>query len=137
MGRAGKRANVKKATINLKPDALASISDAFATLGGAAAMLRERLAAIDALEHPTRWAGVNDQIRAIEERLTGLRDEQQRVALARAELRVLGESELAVLREATTRLAQLVQAAATVSAVAEAAGGLVAATSAAITRLRG
>lgn len=143
MGRSRKRAKVTKATKatinvkNVKADAMAPVSAALETLGSAAAMLRGRLATIDQLEHPARWAGVNDQVRAIEGRLIGLREEQQRVALAQAELRALGLDELAALREATAKLASLVQAAGTVVAVAEAVGGLVAATSTAITKIRG
>lgn len=120
-----------------RPDPLAPVGAAFEALSGAAALLRERLAAIDPLDHPTRWAGVNDQIRGIEDRCTALRDEQQRIALAHAQMRELGLAELSALQEATTKLATLVRAAGQVAAVAEAAGGLIAATSAAITKLRG
>lgn len=117
-------------------DPFASIGAAFSALGDAGALLRRRLAEIDPLDHPAKWAGVNDQIRGLEEQVAELRAAHQHVALARAELRALDASELAELREATTHLAALVAAAERVTALSEAAGKLMVATGAAITKLR-
>ncbi len=117
-------------------DPAAPITAAFAALHGVGDLLRRRLAEIDPLDHPARWAGVNDQIRAIEERLGELRGEHQRVTMARAELRELAGEELAALQAATTKLAGLVQAAERVVALTEAAGTLLAVTGKAIEKLR-
>lgn len=118
------------------PDPDASLLAAFAALDGCGDLLRKRLAEIDPLEHPARWAATNDELRGIEERLFALRGEHQRVAMARAELRTLSDEELAALYAATSRLATLVQAAERVAALAEAAGTLLSATGAAIEKLR-
>jgi phosphoserine phosphatase len=117
-------------------DPFVSIGAAFTALGDAGALLRRRLAEIDPLDHPAKWAGVNDQIRGLEEQIAGLRDAHQQIALARAELRMLGADELAELREATTHLTALVAAAERVAALSEAAGKLMVATGAAITKMR-
>lgn len=99
-------------------------------------LLRRRLDAIDPIEHAARWAGVNDQIRALDERINALRDEQQRVALAGAELIPLGSAELDVLRRAVSELAELVRAAGRVALVVEAAARVADATGVAIARMR-
>lgn len=105
-------------------------------LAEAGQMMRLRLDAIDPIEHAARWAGVNDQIRALDERVCRLRDEQQRVALAGAELIPLGTAELEALRAAVTELADLVRAAGRVALVVEAAARVADATGAAISRMR-
>jgi hypothetical protein len=114
---------------------LDEICRAIDNLSEAGQLLRTRLDAIDPIEHAARWAGVNDEIRALDERIGGLRDEQQRVALAEIELRPLGLAELEALRAATTTLAELVRAAARIAAIAEAAARLADATGAAIQRI--
>lgn len=114
---------------------LDDIGRAIDHLSAAGQLLRTRLDAIDPIEHAARWAGVNDEIRALDERIGGLRDEQQRVALAELELRELDLHELEALRLATTTLADLVRAAARIAAIAEAAARLADATGAAIQRI--
>jgi len=99
-------------------------------------LLRRRLDAIDPIEHAARWAGVNDQIRALDERIHGLREEQQRIALAGAELIPLGNAELDGLRRAVAELAELVRAAGRVALVVEAAARVADATGVAIARMR-
>jgi hypothetical protein len=99
-------------------------------------LLRRRLDAIDPIEHAARWAGVNDQIRALDERINQLRDEQQRVVLAGAELIPLGNAELDGLRRAVTELAELVRAAGRVALVVEAAARVADATGVAMARMR-
>ena len=117
------------------PGVLDDIARAIDRLSEAGQLLRTRLDAVDPLEHPARWAGVNDEIRALDERIGGLRDEQQRIALAGTELRPLGLAELEALRSATTTLAELVRAAGRIAAVAEAAVKLADAAGAAIQRI--
>jgi len=119
-----------------RPDVFAPVSAAFDALSGANTLLRQRLAEIDPLDHPAKWAGVNDQIRTIEGQLGELRDEQQRLALVGAQLRELGLDEMAELHAATVELATILKASARVVAVVEAAGTLIAATSTAIRKLR-
>ncbi|MBK7823901.1 hypothetical protein [Nannocystis sp.] len=114
---------------------LDDIARAIDRLSEVGQLLRTRLDAIDPIEHAARWAGVNDEIRALDERINGLRDEQQRVALLGAELRPLHLRELAALRTATEAVAELVQSAARVAAVAEAAARLADATGAALQQL--
>ncbi len=114
---------------------LDDIARAIDRLSEVGQLLRTRLDAIDPIEHAARWAGVNDEIRALDERINGLRDEQQRVALLGAELRPLHLRELAALRAATEAVAALVQSAARVAAVAEAAARLADATGAALQQI--
>lgn len=114
---------------------LDDIARAIDRLSEVGQLLRTRLDAIDPIEHAARWAGVNDEIRALDERIGGLRDEQQRVALLGAELRPLHLRELAALRTATEAVAELVQSAARVAAVAEAAARLADATGAALQQI--
>ncbi len=111
------------------------IARAIDRLSEAGQLMRTRLDAIDPLEHPARWAGVNDEIRALDDRIHRLRDEQQRIALAGTELRPLGAAELLALREATAMVADLVRAAGRLAAVVEAASHLADATGAAIQRI--
>lgn len=118
------------------PTILDDIARAIDRLSEAGQLLRNRLDAIDPVEHPARWGGVNDEIRALDARIGRLRDDQQRAALATAELRPLGIAELEALRAATTILADLVAAAARIAAIAEAAAQLADATGAALQRLR-
>ncbi len=99
-------------------------------------LLRRRLDAIDPIEHAARWAGVNDQIRALDDRIGQLRDEQQRAALVGAELMQLGNTELDGLRRAVSELAELVRAAGRVALVVEAAARVADATGVAIARMR-
>lgn len=117
------------------PTSLDDISRAIDRLSEAGQMLRTRLDAIDPIEHPARWSGVNDEVRALDDRICALRDEQQRVALLGSELRPLDLSELEALRKATETVAELVRAAAVIAAVAEAAVVLADATGAAIQKL--
>ena len=126
----------KMSKVSSKQTAPDPIAAAFTALHDVGDLLRRRLAEIDPLDHPTRWAGVNDQIRGIEERLAALRGEHQRVVMARAQMRELGAAELAALQDATTKMAALVKAAERVVALAEAAGTLLTATSSAIEKLR-
>ena len=137
MARPKKRGKkVAKTSKQAPADPCAPITTAFAALHDVGDLLRKRLAEIDPLDHPTRWSAVNDQICGIEDRLGELRGEHQRVTMARAELRALDGEELAALRAATTRLAELVQAADRVVALTEAAGTLLLATTKAIEKLR-
>lgn len=99
-------------------------------------LLRRRLDAIDPIEHAARWAGVNDEIRALDDRIGRLRDEQQRVALAGAELIPLGNQELEGLRIAVSELAELVRAAGRIALVVEAAVRVADATGVALARTR-
>jgi len=117
------------------PTSLDDIARAIDRLSEAGQMLRTRLDAIDPIEHPARWSGVNDEVRALDDRICALRDEQQRVALLGSELRPLDLSELEALRTATETVAELVRAAAVIAAVAEAAVVLADATGAAIQKL--
>jgi len=112
------------------------IGKAIDQLAEAGQMLRQRLDAIDPIEHAARWAAVNDQIRALDDRVCRLRDEQQRVALPGAELIPLGSAELEGLRVAVTELAALVRAAGRVALVVDAAMRVADATGTAISRLR-
>lgn len=114
---------------------LDDIARAIDRLSEAGRLLRTRLDAIDPIEHPARWSGVNDEVRALDDRIGALRDEQQRVALLGGELRPLDLSELEALRTATEAVAELVRAAAVIAAVAEAAVVLADATGAAIQKL--
>lgn len=123
----------KKRTRKPVVDDIGGAIDRLAEVGQ---LLRRRLDAIDPIEHAARWAGVNDQIRALDERINGLRDEQQRVALAGAELIPLGNAELDALRRAVSELADLVRAAGRVALVVEAAARVADATGVAITRMR-
>jgi hypothetical protein len=118
-----------------RPTSLDDIARAIDRLSEAGQMLRTRLDAIDPIEHPARWAGVNDEVRALDDRICALRDEQQRVALLGSELRQLDLSELEALRAATEAVAELVRAAAVIAAVAEAAVALADVTGAAIQKL--
>ena len=98
-------------------------------------LLRRRLDAIDPIEHAARWAGINDEIRALDDRIGRLRDEQQRVALAGAELIPLGTRELDGLRTAVSELAELVRAAGRIALVVEAAVRVADATGVVIARM--
>ncbi len=119
-----------------EPSHLVDIGRAIDGLADVGQLLRTRLDAIDPLEHAARWAGVNDEIRALDERLGQLRDEQQRVALAGSELRPLAHPELEALREATEQVAELVRTAGKIAAVAEAAVQLADAAAGAIQKIR-
>jgi len=119
------------------PSHLEAVAAAIDRLSDAGQLLRTRLDAIDPLEHAARWAGVNDEIRALDDRLGRLRDEQQRVALAGTELRPLALGELERLREATATVAELVRSAGRVAAIAEAAVRLADAAGAALQRVGG
>jgi hypothetical protein len=112
------------------------IGGAIDRLAEAGQMLRQRLDAIDPIEHAARWAAVNDEIRALDDRIGWLRDEQQRVALAGTELVPLDTTELDGLRSAVTELADLVRAAGRVALVIEAAARVADATGVAIARMR-
>ena len=114
---------------------LDDIARAIDRLSEAGQLLRTRLDVIDPIEHPARWAGVNDEVRALDDRIGGLRDEQQRVALLGSELRPLDLSELEALRAATETVAELVRTAARIAAVAEAAVALADAAGAAMQKL--
>jgi len=114
---------------------LEAVAAAIDRLSDASQLLRTRLDAIDPLEHAARWAGVNDEVRALDERLNGLRDEQQRVMLAGTELRPLAPGELDRLREATAMVAELVRAAGRIAAVAEASARLADAAGAAMQKV--
>ncbi len=118
-----------------RPTSLDDIARAIDRLSEAGQLLRTRLDAIDPIEHPARWAGVNDEVRALDDRIGGLRDEQQRVALLGSELRPLDLSELEALRAATEAVAELVRTAARIAAVAEAAVALADAAGAAMQKL--
>ncbi|MBL8970726.1 MAG: hypothetical protein JNK56_09120 [Myxococcales bacterium] len=118
-----------------RPTSLDDIARAIDRLSEAGQLLRTRLDAIDPIEHPARWAGVNDEVRALDDRIGGLRDEQQRVALLGSELRPLDLSELEALRAATETVAELVRTAARIAAVAEAAVALADAAGAAMQKL--
>lgn len=111
------------------------IGRAIDRLSEAGQLMRTRLDEIDPLAHAARWAGVNDEIRALDDRIATLRAQQQRVALADIELRPLGVPELLALREATATVAELVRAAGRLAAVAEAASRLADAAGAAIQRV--
>ena len=114
---------------------LEAVAAAIDRLSDASQLLRTRLDAIDPLEHAARWAGVNDEVRALDNRLNGLRDEQQRIALAGAELRPLAPGELERLREATATVAELVRAVGRVAAIAEASVRLADAAGAALQKV--
>ena len=118
-----------------RPTSLDDIARAIDRLSEAGQLLRTRLDAIDPIEHPARWAGVNDEVRVLDDRIGGLRDEQQRVALLGSELRPLDLSELEALRAATETVAELVRTAARIAAVAEAAVALADAAGAAMQKL--
>ena len=118
-----------------EPSHLVDIGQAIDRLGDVGQLLRTRLDAIDPLEHAARWAGVNDEIRALDDRIGRLRDAQQRAALAGSELRTLAHPELEALREATEKVAALVRTAGKIAAVAEAAAQLAQAASTAIERV--
>lgn len=118
-----------------EPSHLVDIAQAIDRLADVGQLLRTRLDAIDPLEHAARWAGVNDEIRALDDRIGRLRDAQQRVALTDNELRPLARPELEALREATERVAALVRTAGKIAAVAEAAAQLAQAASTAIERV--
>lgn len=123
----------KKRTRKPVVDDIGGAIDRLAEVGQ---LLRRRLDAIDPIENAARWAGVNDQIRALDDRIAGLRDEQQRCALAGAELIPLGTAELDGLRRAVSELAELVRAAGRVALVVEAAARVADATAVAIARMR-
>lgn len=93
-------------------------------LAEASERLRQRLDQVDQYEQPARWGAINDQIRGLDEKISGLRDEHQRLRLAHTELAPLDIHELEVLRQAIANLADIVRAAGTAAAVAEAAGKL-------------
>jgi hypothetical protein len=112
------------------------IGGALARLAEVGQLLRRRLDAIDPIEQGARWAGVNDQIRALDDRIGRLRDEQQRVALVGTELIPLGTAELEGLRAAVSELAELVRAAAGLALVIEATARVADATGVAIARMR-
>ncbi len=116
--------------------AVDDIGGAIDRLAEVGQLLRRRLDAIDPIEHAARWAGVNDEIRALDDRICQLRDEQQRVALAGAELIPLGNLELDGLRTAVSELAELVRAAGRIALVVEAAARVADATGVAIARMR-
>lgn len=109
-----------------KQDFLDDLSRALARLTEASDRMRQRLDQVDPYEQPARWAAINDQIRGLDERISLLRDEHQRLGLVATELRPLAGHELAGLRQAVAVLADLIRAMGTSSAVAEAAGKLVA-----------
>ena len=115
---------------------LDDIARAIDRLSEVGQLLRTRLDAIDPIEHAARWAGVNDEIRALDDRIGWLRDEQQRVALAGTELVPLDTTELDGLRSAVTELADLVRAAGRVALVIEVAARVADATGVAIARMR-
>ena len=125
----------KKRTSRRRPivDDIGGAIDRLAEVGQ---LLRRRLDAIDPIEHAARWAGVNDEIRALDDRIYRLRDEQQRVALAGAELIPLATHELEGLRTAVSELAELVRAAGRIALVVEAAVRVADATGVAMTRMR-
>ena len=118
-----------------EPGALEAVAAAIDGLADVGQLLRTRLDAIDPLEHAARWAGVNDEVRALDERLNRLRDEQQRIALAGTELRPLAPGELDRLREATATVAELVRAVGRVAAIAEASVRLADAAGAALQKV--
>ena len=119
-----------------KPFILDDIGQALDRLADAGQLLRRRLDAIDPIEHPARWSAVNDEIRALDDRIVALRGEQQHIALSHAELTPLADADLEVLRVAITQLAELVRAADRVALVAEAAVRLAEATGTAIQKVR-
>jgi hypothetical protein len=119
-----------------KPIVVDDIGGAIDRLAEVGQLLRRRLDAIDPIEQAARWAGVNDQIRALDDRINCLRDEQQRVALIGAELIPLGHVELDGLRRAVTELAELVRAAGRMALVVEAAARVADATGVAIAHMR-
>jgi len=114
---------------------LEAVAAAIDRLSDVSQLLRTRLDAIDPLEHAARWAGVNDEVRALDDRLNSLRDEQQRAALAGTELRPLAPGELERLRQATATVAELVRAAGRIAAVAEASARLADAAGAALQKV--
>lgn len=109
-----------------KHELLDDLGKTLARLAEASDRMRQRLDQVDPYEQPARWSALNDQIRGLDERISGLRDEQQRIALIATELAPLSHGELDALRAAIAALAQLVKAASTAAAVAEAAGTLAA-----------
>ncbi|HEY0135596.1 MAG TPA: hypothetical protein VGB85_16040 [Nannocystis sp.] len=119
-----------------EPGALEVVAAAIDGLADAGQLLRTRLDAIDPLEHAARWAGINDEIRALDDRIHRLREEQQRLALAGTELRPLATGELERLRQATATVAELVRTTGRIAAVAEAAVRLSDAAGAVIQRLQ-
>ncbi len=119
-----------------KQHILDDIGRALDRLADAGPLLRSRLDAIDPLEHPARWSGINDEIRALDDRIAALRGEQQHIALAASELSPLSTAELEALRLAISDLAELVRVADRVALVAEAAVRLADATGTAIQRIR-
>lgn len=119
-----------------KPFILDDIGQALDRLADAGQLLRRRLDTIDPIEHPARWSGVNDEIRALDDRIVALRGEQQHIALSHAELTPLADADLEALRVAITQLADLVRAADRVALVAEAAVRLAEATGTAIQKVR-
>lgn len=129
------RRNTSRLTTPRAATSLDDIARAIDRLAEVGQLLRGRLDAIDPIEHPARWAGVNDEARALDDRICALRDEQQRVALLGSELRPLDVSELEALRAATEAVAELVRAAAVITEVAQAAVALADVTGAAIQKL--
>lgn len=119
-----------------KPFILDDIGQALDRLADAGQLLRRRLDTIDPIEHPARWSAVNDEIRALDDRIVALRGEQQHIALSHAELTPLADADLEALRVAITQLADLVRAADRVALVAEAAVRLAEATGTAIQKVR-
>ena len=115
---------------------LEDLSQALARLAEASDRLRQRRDQVDQFEQPARWSAINDQIRGLDERISGLRDEQQRVSMSATELVPLPRTDLDALRSAIATLSQLVRAASTASAVAEAAGTLAAVATEAIRKSR-
>ena len=108
-----------------KQELLDDLGQTLARLADASDRMRQRLDQVDPYEQPARWGALNDQIRGLDERISGLRDEHQRICLITTELQPLPHADLDALRRALATLSQLVKAAGTAAAVAEAAGTLV------------
>lgn len=108
-----------------KQELLDDLGQTLARLADASERMRQRLDQVDPYEQPARWGALNDQIRGLDERISGLRDEHQRICLITTELQPLPHADLDALRRALATLSQLVKAAGTAAAVAEAAGTLV------------
>lgn len=107
-----------------KQELLDDLGQALARLADASERMRQRLDQVDSYEQPAKWAAINDQIRGLDERISGLRDEHQRLCLIATEVLPLARGELDDLRKAVATLSAIVRAAGTAAAVAEAAGKL-------------
>ena len=62
-----------------KQELLDDLGQALARLADASERMRQRLDQVDSYEQPAKWAAINDQIRGLDERISGLRDEHQRL----------------------------------------------------------